>query len=161
MALKEEMVTIKFNSLCTPIMKWDKEANEFVATALNFDSRHEFAKLADELGDTEEETLVLKRLHSRMFNIRQAEEYVSKKQGKQFYYKDEIVSLSRSEAEYYLKQFCGGEVMLPDENTINSKKLVKGFHKINIDNKAGYYKASEINRFKREHSPIAVAEIYG
>ncbi len=161
---KEETIEIEFNTFVA-MMKYDAKVKNFVPLAASFDACHELGKLLEEVGDTAEETAVLKRLHTRTFSISQAQDYIEKKQAKifgvssLFYTAGQKVKLPKKDASYYLEHNCGGEPMLPDENTYKTKQMVRGYYKENIDGKAMSYKASEIARFNREHRVIPLAKL--
>lgn len=166
---KEETLTIKFNALVMPKVKWNAKDKKFEAVVNSIDFRHEYAKLMDEEGDTPEETKKLKRLHTARMSLREATEYIygslNDKDRIQFYYKNETMTLPKNEAEYYLKQYCGGVVTIArnlgtDKETQKPKlEFITGPHKHNIDNKQGYYDKNQLARFDREHIPLMVAEI--
>jgi len=157
----KDVITIKFNSIIFPKIKFDETDSEIKPLINNVDFIHEMAKLIDEEGDTPEETKKLKRMHTRMFSVTQCMDYIygnmNDKSSSQFYYKDEVVTLNKKEAEYYLNQYCGGEV-----EALNVEgKLAKTHYKHNIDNQQGYYESNQLDRFHREHKPIMVAEVFG
>lgn len=164
---KEEMITIKFNSLVTPKVKWNSKEKKFEAIVSSIDFRHEYAKLIDEEGDTPEETKKLKRMHTRMMSLHEAMNYIygamNDKERVQFYYKNDVVTLPKHEAEYYLNQYCGGMAKVKTGEKLVDGVVIPEFkegpHRHNIDNKQGYYEAHQMARFEREHLPLMVAEI--
>lgn len=151
--VKEEMVKVKMNALITPIMKYNPETkkHEFIG---DYDMRHELAKMADEVGDTDAETKKLRQAHSRLFTLTEAVAYVENKSVKKFYNQNEVVEMTKKDAEFYLNNFCGGVLEL----RIDDKTVVTQ-HKYNIDGEARAYRATEIARYEREHKALPYGEL--
>lgn len=158
MQTKDEMVKIKFNAYITPQVIWNDAENKFVAKVMEKDFVHEYGKLMDEEGDTPDETKKLKKMHTRLWNIKRASDYIygeiNNQNTSQFFYKDQIVELPKKEANFYLGEYCGGIAQV-----YNGKELVSTPYKYNIDNRAGYYKKDEMARYHREHVALPLAEL--
>lgn len=163
---KQKTIKVKFNAYVAPKVIWNEKTKSFETIANKKDFRHEVVKLLTEEGDTPEETKALQNkrtalmIRNGMLSLNEAVDMVcgniNDKDQREFYFKNDIVSLSEKEAEYYLKTPCGGQVVLRDAN----KKLITTNHKENIDGRAGFYEARDMARFEREHAPLMMAEVY-
>lgn len=155
---EKDLVTIKFNAHVTPKVKWNNKEKKFESFTNSIDFRHEYAKLLDEEGDSPEETKKLKRMHTRLWSLREAMNYIygdfNDKSKVQFYFKGETVTLPKDEADYYMAQTCGGML-----KTYRDKQWRVEPYKRNIDEKQGYYEANQMSRFEREHVVVPVAEV--
>ena len=75
----------------------------------------EMFKMLEETGHSEAEKFRNRRKHTRYLTQLQVMEVVERNSASNFTIKVRNVTLSKKEAEFYLANFCGGTVMLPNE----------------------------------------------
>lgn len=163
---KQDTITIKFNAHITPKVIWDSKENKFTPRVAAKNFKKDVIKLITEEGDTPEETKRLKSLKTgflmsnRMMSLTEALDVlygsITDTEANDFYYRDEVVTLSKAEGEYYLSQNCGGIIRVRNKNGV----MEDMYHMKNIDGRVTSYTADEMDRFKREHAPVPVAEVY-
>lgn len=163
---KAETLKIKFNAFVFPKVKWSDKTNKFESIASQSNFRNDVIKLKTEKGDTPEETKYLQEMKTgtlmsnHMLTIQEGLDILygnlNDREARQFYFKDEIVELPKIEAEYYLNSYCGGEITIRNAD----KVMEKTHHLMNIDGRPQFYEKRDAARFKREHVPLMVAEIY-